>query len=146
MPFTLLLSSGSERSPDPIELSLHPAGSFAERPFAPGQRPLFLGNFPFPQPRSTQQIDLRDVTYQLIDIPYFDLWGRISETAFTISQLGADDILSIVAVSAHHFLGSIFHTDQKRAARQCVVRCADGRSSQDCVVCEQGNVRIKICC
>ena len=76
---------------------------------------------------------------------YLDLWARISKTAFAISHLGKDDLLNVVAISPVHYLGGVFHNPRKRTT-QCIVRCADGNSSQDCVICEHGDVTIKICC
>jgi hypothetical protein len=143
----LVLSSAFEGLKSPIEIAFFPGGSLAGltllSSIAATASRLTLD---FPKTTATLALDSieRESSFdtRLQQEDYLDLWARISKTAFAISHLGKDDLLNVVAISPVHYLGGVFHNPRKRTT-QCIVRCADGNSSQDCVICEHGDVTIK---
>jgi hypothetical protein len=66
-------------------------------------------------------------------------------TGVFIGPVGPQDSLGLIAVGPRLITGVAWHADPSNA-KQCVVRCADGSSSQTCVTCRHKDVTVKICC
>jgi hypothetical protein len=80
------------------------------------------------------------------DERYYDEPSRRFEpSGFCVAPLEANDSLSLISVGPNLVMGNIWHKDRV-TARECIVRCADGKSSQTCVTCWHGDVTVKICC
>jgi hypothetical protein len=113
---------------------------FFDRSPEPGTR-AFYGEFPEPG-RVRTYID--DIGEGFLPPFIVDVWGSVGHTEFGLSELSRNDTLTLIS-SGRHVSGAVIHAASPRV-HACVVRCADGRSSQTCIVCRHGDVVVKICC
>ena len=71
--------------------------------------------------------------------------GASEEVGFSAGPIGNGDTLGILAQGPRVITGNLLH-EIAQVGEACVVRCADGRSSQSCVTCRHKNVVVRICC
>jgi hypothetical protein len=83
----------------------------------------------------------------------FDLYAELKSPAgsvgFSIGHLFSADIFHLLAISGSRFLGSVFHGHERSGmplVTPCVLKCADGASAQECIVCTKNSVTVKVCC
>jgi hypothetical protein len=125
---------------------------FSERLRTPGGsldvgRPVIArANFIFPARgfSHSHKIDVPLVVSELLK-----LWGKLEwegsskDIRFSVGPLMSGDELFMFQIRPNQFSGGILHQRMNLRAK-CVVRCANGKSSETCVTCihKNGTVRI----